>query len=43
MEAIFGLLIIAAAVAFFYRLGKDTGSRKGYGVGFRRGRSRRPR
>lgn len=33
MGDLFGLLVIAGALCWFYKAGKRTGSRKGYGVG----------
>ncbi|MFH1268861.1 MAG: hypothetical protein ABIK89_24305 [Planctomycetota bacterium] len=41
MEALFGLAVVALIAWWFYKSGKRIGSRKGYRVGFSRGRRRR--
>lgn len=38
MDSFFGTLLFAGVIYWFYRLGKSTGSRKGFNVGFSRGR-----
>ena len=38
MRDLLGLLILVLIIYFFYRAGKREGSRKGYGVGYSRGR-----
>ena len=41
MDSLIGTLAFVGVVFWFYKLGKHTGSRKGYNVGLARGRRKR--
>jgi hypothetical protein len=41
METVILFAVLFAIGLWVYRLGKSTGSRKAYGVGYRRGKRRR--
>jgi hypothetical protein len=38
MEELIGLIVLCGVAWWLYRMGKSIGSRKAFGVGFRRGR-----